>query len=716
MFDITESFAWLTPEAFNLHSVGKNTIKIKGIAMPSGTISKNNRQYVEEALIKSAYTLIGKPITINHDPHRIIGNVEWAEHEDGVTEYLATVKKQPYVDMLRNRDPNIKGVSVEADYLHNKCTRCGKRCYSEEEFRNHMLETHLIKDGVTAPHGMVYKALSLVLSPEVPGVDATTVEIMETWGKPLSQLLETVTNDKKQQITWETKMKDKIVVQPENRSTLDRIKEQSEEPQTTVGPAPAGPDMSAPASVPDTALPAAHPTNEGGQECEPGFHWDAASGTCIADPLPSSPTTTSPPIGPSVGETSNLKVPTELPVTPATPPPPTLDAPAAVPDTALPSPNPKSDTGKECPVGSSWDEYSGTCIPDAITSTSEIKFTSPLKLGEPFANYDNIEACIEANPDKDDPAAYCATLKSKAEKEPASEMWSPERGYIRDLSIASKVNEQGKQLQELYMFLTKIREDAIRPVTVEAKLRSADIKKLQQELTESKSTITKLQNQLKEYSTQQKSLIEQSQANTQTLLATETAKLAKAHNSTVDYMKSKLEESFNHQTKTSEHFTNELKQVIEHVGKTASTKCDISAIRKIESAITETASSVEDLRSKVDTQKTSYETIIAAVDKKYGELKEEIKPLEIRIKEQEDELQARKCEEGFHYDEAEGKCVADKPPEEAEETKKLKETVQGLSVKFDNLSSKLKGNFQSQNKPLKKESTSTIIDKTRTGN
>jgi hypothetical protein len=200
---IIESFNWLTPELKVVDS-GRNSVKIKGVALRSNAISKNGRKYVDEELQKSARTWIGKPVTINHDMNKKAGTVEWMEHDaDGNLEYVAVVNKQPYVDMIRmyGRNPqesSIRGISVEANFLHNVCPECKKRgvekrFYSEEEFHAHMHGEHFIKTNLTSePHGIVGQALSLVVAPEVPGVEGTTIELMETEQHGLSRLLETV--------------------------------------------------------------------------------------------------------------------------------------------------------------------------------------------------------------------------------------------------------------------------------------------------------------------------------------------------------------------------------------------------------------------------------------------------------------------------------------------------------------------------------------------
>lgn len=244
---LMESFNWLTPELKIVDS-GKNSVKIRGIALRSNTISKNGRKYVDEELQKAARTWIGKPFTVNHapptkvdaerqrvpfDPSKIIGNIEWMEHDDdGKLEYVAVVNKQPYVDMVRmyGRNPkesSIRGVSVEANFLHNLCPEClkrgvEKRFYDEPSFHKHMSEEHFIKtDPTSEPHGIIGQALSLVLAPEEPGVAGTTIELMETEQHGLSRLLETVikveTENEEEGRKMEEKLRGKAALSEEIR-------------------------------------------------------------------------------------------------------------------------------------------------------------------------------------------------------------------------------------------------------------------------------------------------------------------------------------------------------------------------------------------------------------------------------------------------------------------------------------------------------------------
>jgi len=177
---LKESFSWMG-QSFKIHDVGKDTIRIKGVALRGDTISLNNRKYVEAELLKSARTFISKPITINHDMNKKVGTIDWCEYEDGCLEYLATIKKQPYVTMLRDKSTSIRGMSIEALYLRNLCPNCSKPFDTEEQFSAHMRQEHFITvDPTKEVHGMVGQAISLVLSPEVCGVPGTTIELAET--------------------------------------------------------------------------------------------------------------------------------------------------------------------------------------------------------------------------------------------------------------------------------------------------------------------------------------------------------------------------------------------------------------------------------------------------------------------------------------------------------------------------------------------------------
>lgn len=201
MKDIIEKFSWLTPE-FTVAAAGK-TVKIKGLAIPHETVSRNNKKYVDKELALAARTWVDAPITENHKAWNIKGNqlgkVNWMEYENGAMEYVAEVWNPEMAAELKlyAKDPassKIRGVSVEADFLHIACAKCGKRFLGESEWRTHMMKEEFVKDLPLEPHGIRGRALSIVTAPESPGVQGTTLEVMETVQRGLLQLLETVIN------------------------------------------------------------------------------------------------------------------------------------------------------------------------------------------------------------------------------------------------------------------------------------------------------------------------------------------------------------------------------------------------------------------------------------------------------------------------------------------------------------------------------------------
>ena len=196
---LKESFRWFR-EDLKLMDRNGGKVFVKGKAiMP--TISRNNRKYIEDELIRAARTLTGKPIDVNHEidlyldlknkyeeankplkylgkPPTPKGNVIAAEYEDGSIEYVAEINNREYADKIVDRksvfdnvlpaskykekwgkDP-IYGVSISADYSHN----------DESE-------------AVSTPRGLIFNRLSLVEDPERPGVPGTTVNLVETVGE-----------------------------------------------------------------------------------------------------------------------------------------------------------------------------------------------------------------------------------------------------------------------------------------------------------------------------------------------------------------------------------------------------------------------------------------------------------------------------------------------------------------------------------------------------
>ena len=122
-----EKFTWLKQDLIYAGPKG-NKAQFKGVALLP-TISGNGKKYVKEELHRSARTLVGKPLTLNHNPNKVLGDVTWAEFENDCIEYVAETKNPEYIEKLQDskrmakeayikkwgRDP-IYGVSVEANY------------------------------------------------------------------------------------------------------------------------------------------------------------------------------------------------------------------------------------------------------------------------------------------------------------------------------------------------------------------------------------------------------------------------------------------------------------------------------------------------------------------------------------------------------------------------------------------------------------------------
>lgn len=197
-FKMKESFRWLTPEIKSIIPVGKHKVRIKGVVARAGDVSKNGRKYVAEELMKSVSSMINIPIVLNHNSEKIIGNTELAEWEDEELEVVGLIKDKTIGELLKNNDPSIKGLSMDADYIFTRCTECGKPFFNEVAFRDHMRLEHGITEGLTVPHGIKHKQLALVVSPEVPGLESATVSLAETAPNGFLKLAETIIQEKMQ--------------------------------------------------------------------------------------------------------------------------------------------------------------------------------------------------------------------------------------------------------------------------------------------------------------------------------------------------------------------------------------------------------------------------------------------------------------------------------------------------------------------------------------
>jgi hypothetical protein len=208
-------------KTFKIIEVSQNKVRITGIAVHAGETSKNQNKYVREALIKATNTWIGKPLILNHKASEIVGNIELMDFDEETSDlkYTALVNKQPYVNMIRDKSTNVRGVSIGADYLAIKCSKCGSKFQSEEEWYDHATNKEFMRNLPREPHGIIGKDLSLVLAPEIPGCN-TTLGVAETAPRLLgiTELFDLVISEsgnKKENMTVPTKIEEtKVEAKP----------------------------------------------------------------------------------------------------------------------------------------------------------------------------------------------------------------------------------------------------------------------------------------------------------------------------------------------------------------------------------------------------------------------------------------------------------------------------------------------------------------------
>ena len=147
-----ESFSW----AGTIRNIPQTGNLIRGKALhPIRTVHPQEwpqvREYLEEELQKSAHTLAGTPLNLDHDKP-LQGKVLGAEYENGAIEYVAQLD-----------DPTITRQIAEGTIKH---------CSVEFEWKT------LEKLNGVAPKGITFTGLSL-LRDYPPGDPRTTVEVWE---------------------------------------------------------------------------------------------------------------------------------------------------------------------------------------------------------------------------------------------------------------------------------------------------------------------------------------------------------------------------------------------------------------------------------------------------------------------------------------------------------------------------------------------------------
>lgn len=441
-----ESFSWFRDDFKTTSQVGSK-LRIKGKALYA-TVSGNHRKYVDEELLRSARTLAGKPVTINHDLNHVIGHVLDADYEDGFIEYVAEINKPEYVRKLRDKfnltadeyysrwgvEP-VYGVSVEANYRYHDEDCLGGTCEVE-------------------PHGIIFSALSIVEDPEKPGVSGTTLGLMEmslTEARLVSKMLGDYTTfhgmPKRLFESYNHDVVHKFEKEKTNMKKPKKAKEASKSHKELVAEASVSSDPRAGFLM----------EQEEPEPCPEGEHRNEA-GDCVTTEQEEEPCAEGEKRNPETGECEPTATEQEEPCPEGEKRNEEGDCvPAAT----------EQEGG--CPEGEHKDDLDN-CVPDepphasvpefpavapAVPSTP-IPAVAEFRLGEPFADYTGMDDCIAKNPDKEDPAAYCASIKQQTEGE--TRMRSMEK-QIRALRLELKNVGKAKETEAVAQ---KHREESLK--------------------------------------------------------------------------------------------------------------------------------------------------------------------------------------------------------------------------------------------------------------
>jgi hypothetical protein len=476
--ELMESYNWLSKDFVYNEAPGEKVI-IRGPAVFSVEkylkkgVSKNLRRYVQDEVIRSARTLKGAYVDVNHEysiwqqegqhgrKPKLKGTVLFGEEEDGIVEYVAEINHPEYVKKVRDtwkvRNGKLSeseyvdkwgkkpllGVSVDADFIKLRCNQCGKDFFNPKEYEQHMIEDEFIRNFDYEPRGLAYRGLSLVEPPERPGITGADFEVMETSQHGFSSLLETVIEYKKLE---EQYMKKHIetpvaITAPKTLALGTVAKEQEEHPADKEDPE----DYFKPTNEQDEEKEedevseqeeddeeeAVTEQDEDEDEDELAEQEDDEDEEELTETEEEEEVEDAD----TMLAHDEASTPTPAPAVPAT----------AEPVPITPAEQPKI----EAPV---------VTVPVPPEEES-VAATEMLRLGEPFASYSDMDDCIAKNPDKEDPAAYCASIKQKSEGDtpPATETsmnvyetnksimklmeWNSTKGYIRDVRNAEATNK-----------------------------------------------------------------------------------------------------------------------------------------------------------------------------------------------------------------------------------------------------------------------------------
>lgn len=731
-YPILESYSWLTSD-MTVNDAPGNKVIIRGPALFSFEkffekgISRNKRRYIQSEVIRSARTLKNVPIDVNHEislweergkigpKPTLKGHVIFGEEEDGKVEYTAEVNHKEYAQKIRDTDAvrkgrmtekqyfakwlkaPIVGVSVDADFLKLTCSRCGDTFEVFELYKEHMSHAHGIKDVSLQPFGITFKRLSLVEPPEEPGVMGADFEIVETAHSGMYKLYESITSHLKETENMKKTKKEEKRKKVKETKTPAYLKAKEDldigdtdvivkQPEVADGqPAPLAVVEPPEAEVIVPERPEGH--------CADGFHWDEDSKTCIPDKIEDEPLPPETPLGPTLEPAPLLTLEQDATTVPTEPEAPTIP------------------TEPKCEEGSHYDKELGACVPDGAdlgtepqtidTPITEFKLPAKLRLGEPFANYADFDDCVSKNQDKEDPAAYCASIKQKTEGDAVSEVKkTPRLGDIyetfeglhkdikelrtqtikRDVKNAEAINQLNEAIAKWHTDTKKFLKNLNNEILLESRLRGGYDSRIWKWMKE-------LQNRAKAINARINKAV---------------ASVNKGFTQLTTYEK-KLAETFNKNNEALKTAASNLREYTDKkLTELATAQAKLNAnVNQFNLKINEVAKNL-----KVDTDKIN--TQLAGLGEKIGDTEEYGRALEDlrkqwvdfkKAKEQEDEEKPEHtCPDGEHWSEAEGKCV----PNESvvAEIKKLTEI---MTARMDNVESKVKGDFKAHHKPVGKK-------------
>lgn len=529
-----ESFRWVVP--FELGTTAGKKVVIRGKAL-CVTVSRNARKYIVNEVEKAARSLARKYIDVNHEysvwlsqkaayereeaaippgpKPKLKGHVIDAEEEESCIEYIGEVNHPEYFEKL------VDGERLGDEEYYEKWGKRKIRHVSvDANYRFHQ-ETN----GGVEPHGIIFNGLSLVEDPEVPGVEGTSIEVLEIHEtqmiEPQFKILQNYF--KEFGVATEIVEKDgtKILelrkgepLKMEKHETTQLAIQQQIEQQSDEQRAKQHFDFSDAeweALTPEermqyiTQLPPRDPLQEQAEECPEGQRWDEEQGKCV--PIIAEQEEKECPEGQQWDEEQGKCVPIEIAEQVQA-----EDAGIESPGQAEVPPKEEPAPEHQCPEGQRWDDTSGTCVPveegeagayvKPAAEEPTIEFPEnlgELKLGEPFAGYADFDDCVAQNQQADDPEAYCASIKRQVEGETLIQKQERELKELQEKQFREQLDSRFSRLDQRLKAIEGVGKELKRIVEVlrqmkgaiEAKTGLKDMRRLEAEMKTIKTGIAK---------------------------------------------------------------------------------------------------------------------------------------------------------------------------------------------------------------------------------